>query len=156
MKVDKNNESGFTMIEVAVASVIMTVGLVFLATLFTLAMAQNRLVKQETTATALALQKLEDLNSQGPEDDQLIIGGGLDEATKKPSYWDTLYVNPTTGEITTTLPTGGTPIYDRYWKIEHDPAALTQSIFITVRVKARQPSVSKTAEEAKITTVRSW
>ena len=156
MKVGENNESGFTLIEVAVASIIMTIGLVFLATLFTLTMSQNRLVKQETTATALAQQKLEELNSQGTDDEQLLVGGGLDEATKKPKYFDTLYVNPTTGEITTTLPTGGTPIYDRYWKIEKDSTALAQSLFITVRVKARQPSVSKTAEEAKITTVRSW
>lgn len=157
MKVGENNEGGFTMIEVAVASIIMMVGLVFLATLFTLTMAQNRHVKQSTTATALAQQKLEELNAIEPSDKRLSVGGGLDEASKKPDYFDTLYVDPVTGEITTVLPVGGTPIYDRYWLVELDPdPTLTQARIITVRVKARQASIGKTAEETKLTTIRSW
>ncbi|HKS42945.1 MAG TPA: prepilin-type N-terminal cleavage/methylation domain-containing protein [Blastocatellia bacterium] len=155
MKVGENNESGFTMIEVAVASVIMTVGLVFLATLFTLTIGQNRHVKQSTTATALAQQKLEELNAIEPSDPRLFVGGGLDEASKKTDYYDTLYVDAVTGEITTTIPTGGTPIYDRYWQVEND-TSLTQARVLTVRVKARQPSVGKTADETKLTTIRSW
>ena len=155
MKVGKNNESGFTMIEVAVASVIMTVGLVFLATLFTLTMSQNRHVKQSTTATALAQQKLEELNSIESSDPRLSVGGGLDEASKKTNYYDTLYVDAITGEITTNIPTSGTPIYDRYWLVENDPT-LTQARVLTVRVKARQPSVGKTPDETKLTTIRSW
>jgi prepilin-type N-terminal cleavage/methylation domain-containing protein len=155
MKVGENNESGFTLIELAVASVIMTVGLVFLATLFTLAMAQNRNVKQSTTATALAQQKLEELNAVEPSDPRLFVGGGLDEASKKNNYYDTLYVEAVTGEITTNIPVSGTPIYDRYWQVEND-TSLTQARVLTVRVKARQPSVGKTADETKLTTIRSW
>lgn len=155
MKFGKNNESGFTMIEVSVASVIMMVSLVFLATLFTLTMAQNRHVKQSTTATALAQQKLEELNSVEPSDPRLSVGGGLDEASKKPDYYDTLYVDAITGEITPNIPVSGTPIYDRYWLVENDPS-LTQARVLTVRVKSRQPSVGKTPDETKLTTIRSW
>ena len=155
MKVGENNEGGFTIIEVAIASIIMMIGLVFLATLFTLSMAQNRHVKQGTTATALAQQKLEELNSIEPSDKRLSVGGGLDEASKKTSYYDTLYVDAITGEVTPILPAGGTPIYDRYWLVENDPA-LTRARLLTVRVKARQASVGRTAEETKLTTIRSW
>ena len=155
MKVGEKNESGFTLIEVAVASVITMVGLVFLATLFTLAMAQNHLVKQETTATALAQQKLEEINAVDPGDVRLDVGGGLTEATKANNYFDTLYVNPDTGVVTTVIPQGATPIYDRYWMVEND-SSLNNTVLITVRVKARQPSMGKTAEETTLTTVRSW
>jgi len=155
MKVGEKNESGFTLIEVAVASVITMVGLVFLATLFTLAMEQNHLVKQETTATALAQQKLEEINAVDPGDARLDVGGGLTEATKANNYFDTLYVNPDTGVVTTVIPQGATPIYDRYWMVEND-SSLNNTVLITVRVKARQPSMGKTAEETTLTTVRSW
>lgn len=155
MEVRENNESGFTMIEVSVASIITMVGLVFLATLFTLTIGQNRHVKQVSTATALAQQKLEELNSIEPSDKRLSVGGGLDDASKKTDYFDVLYVDPATGEITTVIPTGGTPIYDRYWQVENDPT-LTRARLLTVRVKARQPGVGKTPEETKLTTIRSW
>jgi prepilin-type N-terminal cleavage/methylation domain-containing protein len=58
MKIEMKDEKGFTLIEVAVASIIMTVGLIFLAGLFTLAISQNKLVKQSTTTTMVAQQKL--------------------------------------------------------------------------------------------------
>ena len=54
MRFEKGTENGFSLIEVAIASVITMGSLVFLASLFTLAMAQNRMVKQYTTAVALA------------------------------------------------------------------------------------------------------
>ncbi|HKP88053.1 MAG TPA: prepilin-type N-terminal cleavage/methylation domain-containing protein [Blastocatellia bacterium] len=155
MKVEESNESGFTLIEVAVASIIMMVGLVFLASLFTLAMSQNHLVKQETTTTALAQWKLEEVNAIEPTDDRLDPGGGLTEGTKQTNYCDTVYVNPETGQVTTTIPQGATPIYDRYWLVEND-STLANTRLITVRVKSRQPSMGRTSEETTLTTVRSW
>lgn len=162
----KGGEAGFTVLEVAVAAVISTAGLVFLASLFTLGIAQNRMVKQHTTATALAQQKLEEFNAYEKTDPRIVtVGGGLnitgDPAPALPTdpnavkYRDTVYVDPETGTVTPVIPQGKTPIYDRYWKIENDPA-LTNTRIISVRVIARQPAVGRNAEEATLTTVRSW
>ena len=159
----ESDESGFTVLEVAIASVITMVGLVFLASLFTLGIAQNRLVKQYTTATALARQKLEELNAIDTSDPQLSgTGGGLNRPNvtndqAQPDYNDTVYVNPQTGVVTTEIPQGATPIYDRYWKVENDPdPQLTNTRIISVRVVARQPSIGRTAEQVTLTTARSW
>jgi Tfp pilus assembly protein PilV len=152
-----SDESGFTVLEVAIASVITTVGLVFLASLFTLGIAQNRMVKQYSTATALARQKLEELNAVEKTDARLTVGGGLN-ITGDPgvnNYKDTVYVNPDTGTVTTIIPQGATPIYDRYWKIEAD-TQLNNTYLLSVRVVARQPTVSRRSEETTLTTVRSW
>ena len=160
----EREEAGFTVLEVAFASVISTVGLVFLASLFTVGIAQNRLVKQYTTATALAQLKLEELNAIEKNDYRFAVGGGLnvtgDPAPALPTdptlpvYRDTLYVDPATGVVTTTIPPGSTPIYDRFWKIESDPGALTTTYLISVRVVARQPSIGHTAEETILATAR--
>ena len=153
----ESNEAGFTILEVAIASVISTVSLVFLASLFTMGIAQNRMVKQYTTATKLAQQKLELLNAVERLDGRLAIGGGLNTTgdTLQPNYNDTVYVDPENGLITTVIPDGATPIYDRFWKIEADPQ-LTTSFIISVRVVARQASVGRAAEEVTLTTARSW
>jgi hypothetical protein len=154
----KNNEAGFTVLEVAIASVISTVGLVFLASLFTLGIAQNRMVKQYTTATKLAQQQLELLNAIERTDGRLAIGGGLNTSTADPkqtNYNDTVFVDPETGLVTTVIPQGATPIYDRFWKIEADPQLAT-SFLISVRVVARQPAVGSKSEEVTLTTARSW
>lgn len=154
----ENGEAGFTILEVAIASVISTVGLVFLATLFTLGIAQNRMVKQYTTATSLAQQKLEEINAVERTDTRLTVGGGLakdDTDPKQIGYFDTVYVNPETGTVTNVIPQGATPIYDRYWKVENDPS-FNNTRIISVRVTARQPTVGRKSEETTLTTVRSW
>lgn len=157
MRFEESNESGFTLIEVAIASFITMSSLVFLAGLFTLAMAQNHLVKQYTTAVALAQEKLEELNAIETSDSRLDIGGGLDEATKERDYYDTVYVDPETGQVTNVIPDGVTPIYDRYWQIEADPSlAGTNAVIISVKVRSRQPSIGRTAEETTLATERSW
>lgn len=151
------NEAGFTILEVAIASVISTVSLVFLASLFTLGIAQNRMVKQYTTATKLAQQKLELLNAVERTDGRLVIGGGLNTTgdPKQTNYNDTVFVDPDTGLVTNVIPQGATPIYDRYWRIEAD-TQFTTSFLISVRVVARQPSVGRKSEEVTLTTARSW
>jgi hypothetical protein len=158
----KSSEAGFTVLEVAVAAVISTVGLVVLAGLFTLGIAQNRLVKQYTTATALARQKLEEINAVERTDPRVAnVGGGLNRPgvtndAAQTGYADTVYVNPETGVVTPIIPTGATPIYDRYWKVEQDPEFNTTARIISVRVVARQASIGKKAEETVLTTIRSW
>ncbi|HWX40123.1 MAG TPA: prepilin-type N-terminal cleavage/methylation domain-containing protein, partial [Blastocatellia bacterium] len=72
-----SNQGGFTLIEVAVASVISMTGLVFLATLFTLAIAQNKHVKQSTSSVTFAQEKMEKLSAIPNDDNRLTIGGDL-------------------------------------------------------------------------------
>ena len=147
-------ENGFTILEVAVASVITIGGLVFLASLFLVAISQNRSTKQSTATTALAQQKLEELNALEKNDARLALGGGLTEAAKQDSYWDEIYVD-SVGGVTTTVPAGASAQYRRYWKIENDPALERVSV-ISVRVVALQAAKGKTAEETSLMTVRSW
>lgn len=157
MRFEESNESGFSLIEVAIASFITMSSLVFLAGLFTLAMAQNRLVKQYTTSVALAQEKLEELNAVETSDRRLDIGGGLDDDTKQRDYYDTVYVDPDTGQVTNIIPEGVTPIYDRFWQIEADPSLEgTNAVIISVKVRSRQPSIGRTAEETTLATERSW
>lgn len=162
------NEEGFSLIEVAIASVITMVGLVFLASLFTLAIGQNRIVKQHTTTTALAQQKIEELMAIETNDTRLLIPagqtfvGGMTEATKVTNYYDSICVNDA-GTPTTDCSDGREPTYRRYWKIENDPGGLDRAIVIIVRVVALQAgrggrvtTGSSPNEETTVTTVRSF
>jgi Tfp pilus assembly protein PilV len=97
-----NQEEGFTLIEVSIATLITMVGLMSLASLFTYAMYQNKHVKQHTAATALAQQKLEELTAIEKDDARLDIGGSLGEADKQAGYWDELNVNDKTGVVSPT------------------------------------------------------
>jgi Tfp pilus assembly protein PilV len=154
------DEQGFSLIEVAVASVITMVGLVFLASLFTLAMSQNKMVKQYTTTTSLAQQKIEELMAIEKNDARLLIPvgqtsvGALTEGAKVTSFYDSLCVD-STGTPTTDC-SGQVPTYGRYWKIENDPGGLDRAIVIAVRVVALQASRGNLNEETTLTTVRSY
>jgi Tfp pilus assembly protein PilV len=158
--VEHDPEAGFTLLEVAVASIITMVGLVFLANMFTLAITQNRLVKQYTTATTLAQQKLEEINTvQLSTDSKVQVGGGLTDSTKATNYWETLYVDPVTGIVSSTIPAGATPIFYRYWQVEADTSLNTtqnKTVIISVRVVAKNPTSGRTAEEVTLTTGRAW
>lgn len=155
------DEQGFSLIEVAIASVITMVGLVFLAGMFTLAMSQNRMIKQHTTTTALAQQKLEELMAIEKNDARLLIPGGqtvvgnLTETGKVTNYYDSLCVN-TAGSPTTDC-AGAAPSYRRYWKIENDPGGFDRAIVIAVRVVALQAArAGGMKEETTLTTVRTF
>jgi len=153
-------EKGFTLLEVAIASVITMLGLVFLATLFTLAMSANRLTKQHTATTALAQQKLEDLMARERNDPLLTVGGGLDNSSKQAGYYDQIYVDDV-GVITTTIPSGQVANYRRYWMIENDPGGLANAVLISVKVVALQTARQarnneQYNEQTTLTTVRSW
>jgi hypothetical protein len=158
------NQSGFTVIEVAVASVVSMVGMMFLASLFTLAISQNRITKQFISTTALAQEKLEELSALEKESDRLARGGDL--YTPKTvtagsgamlTYSNAIFVDDSgkvllDGEI----PQGRTPHYRRYWSVQNDPALLN-TVIISVRVVSLQSGRnSKQTEETTLTTVRSW
>jgi Tfp pilus assembly protein PilV len=161
MKAIIKDEEGFTLIEVAVASVITMVGLVFLAMMFTLSMRENRLTKQHTATTALAQQKLEELMARERNDAMLTVGGGLDSSSAQSGYYDQVYVDDS-GTITTTIPSGKVANYSRYWKVENDPGGLTNAVLISVKVVATQTAARATQnseaknEQTTLTTVRSW
>jgi Tfp pilus assembly protein PilV len=149
-----DQERGFTIIEVAVASVITMVGMVLLAGLFTLAITHNRIVKQYTATTALSQQKMEELNAIDKNDTRLVVGGGLTDAAKQTGYWDKIYVDDA-GTVSTTIPTGQVANYVRYWKIENDPS-VDRTVIISVRVTSLQPGRGNKPEETVLVSVRSW
>jgi Tfp pilus assembly protein PilV len=150
----RDQEGGFTLIEVSVASVVSLVGLVLLAGLFTLAITQNRMVKNFTATTAMAQQKMEELNAIDKNDTRISVGGGLNETAKQTGYWDYVYVDDA-GTVTTTVPQGQVANYVRYWKIENDPS-IDRTIIISVRVVSLHPGRGKKPEETVLASVRSW
>lgn len=159
MRVPENDQKGFTIIEVAIASIITMVGLIFLASLFTLAITQNRVVKQFTSTTALAQEKIEELNAIDYGDVKMTPGGNLDNQVKvgNNNYFDEIFIDETTGDVKVgnQIPQGQVPHYRRYWKIENDPE-LINTLIISVRVAALQAGRNTgMAEETTLATVRS-
>lgn len=159
MRVLENNQGGFTLIEVAVASVITMIGLVFLASLFTLAITQNRVVKQFTSTTTLAQEKIEELNAIDYGDKRLNVGGDLDDqvSVNDVDYFDEIFIDDQTGEVKTgaQIPEGQVPHYRRFWRVENDPELL-DTVIISVRVAALQAGRNTgMAEETTLATVRS-
>ena len=73
----RTDESGFTLIEVAIASLISMLGLIFLASLFTLSISQNRMNRQFNVTTALAQEKLEEFNAIDLNNPKMTVFGDL-------------------------------------------------------------------------------
>jgi hypothetical protein len=135
------------------------IGLFFLASLFTLAITQNRVVRQFTSTLALAQAKIEELNAIDPIDARLRLGGDLTNrnTTNGVDYFDAVYVDEH-GKIFTgnQIPQSQAPQYTRFWMVEED-AELDNAVIISVRVVSLQPGRNTGApEEATLATVRSW
>ncbi len=160
IKDETGREQGFTIIEVAVASVITMLGLIYLASLFTLAISQNRLIKHYTSATALAQEKIEELNAIQPNDPRLGKGGSLDVETKVGGidYFEPVLVDDF-GTVTVgdEIAEGQVPNYRRFWLVEEETnAAFPDTKIISVRVVSLQAgSNSGHPEESILVTVRS-
>jgi type II secretory pathway pseudopilin PulG len=74
------SENGFTLLETAMASLIILVGLVSISNLFVIAILNNQASKQTTIATSIAKRKMENLLSlplTGPGSDQLAYSGSI-------------------------------------------------------------------------------
>lgn len=160
----RNAQSGFSVIEVAVASVVSMVGLIFLASLFTLAISQNRITKQFSSTTALAQEKIEELSALEKENDRLTRGGDLytSKTVQASSGATLIYSNEIFVDdsglilLDGDIPSGRTPHYRRYWSVQNDPALLNTMI-VSVRVVSLQSGRnSRQTEETTLTTVRSW
>lgn len=156
---EKTGQSGFTIIEVCIASLLTLVGLVSLAGLFTLSISQNRLVKQYASTTAFAQEKLEQLTALEESDTRLAVGGSLTAAATVGGivYSDDIHVDDA-GQVylNAAIPAGRSAQYRRFWSVQLIPA-LANSIVIGVRVAALQAGHNTgRAEETTLTTVRSW
>lgn len=155
----KDSQSGFTILEVSVASVVSMVGLLCLAGLFSLSISQNRVVKQFASTTALAQEKLEQLMTFEKSDGRLTVGGDLNAAQTVGSllYSDDIFVDDG-GQIyiNSSIPSGSKPQYRRFWTVQNSPT-LTNTIIVGVRVLALQAGRNTgKAEETTLTNVRSW
>lgn len=85
------SEQGFTLLETAVASMIILVGLMSTANMFVLAVLNNQASKQTTLATSLAKRKMEYLLSIPLADAQLNLGGSVTATTA--SYSEEYFVD---------------------------------------------------------------
>lgn len=155
----ENSQSGFSIIEVSVASVVSMVGLLCLAGLFTLSISQGRVVKQFSASTALAQEKLEQLTTFERSDSRLAVGGDLNTAQTVGAlvYSDDIFVEDT-GQvyINTSIPSGSKAQYRRFWTVQSSPT-LTNTMIVAVRVVALQAGRnSGKAEETTLMSVRSW
>jgi prepilin-type N-terminal cleavage/methylation domain-containing protein len=72
-----NNDRGFTVIEVLVAMVILTVALVSMAELMAVTLRLQQLGRNQTVATRLAQDKIDELMSRNFTFNQLAVGGSL-------------------------------------------------------------------------------
>ncbi len=153
-RVTNGAESGFTVLEVAVASVITVISLISLASLFSLSITQNRMVKQFTASTTLAQQKMEELNAIDRNDARLQVGGSLPPAALQDNYWEDICVG-VSGTVDTPPQPGQIANYRRFWQVAADPL-LANTRVITVRVVALQASRGTRAEGTTLVSVRSW
>ena len=155
----ENSQSGFTILEVSVASVVSMVGLLCLAGLFSLSISQGRVVKQFSASTALAQEKLEQLTTFERSDTRLAVGGDLNAAQTVGAivYSDDIFVDDTgTVSINAAIPSGSTAQYRRFWTVQSSPT-LTNTMIVAVRVVALQAGRnSGKAEETTLMSVRSW
>lgn len=155
----KNSESGFTILEVSVASVVSMVGLLCLAGLFSLSISQGRVVKQFSASTALAQEKLEQLTTFERSDSRLSVGGDLNAAQTVGAivYSDDIFVEDTGSVyINSSIPSGSKAQYRRFWTVQNSPT-LTNTMIVAVRVVALQAGRNTgKAEETTLMSVRSW
>lgn len=135
------SDTGVTLIEVLIATVILVVGLVAGAQLLALSIQMHQLAAETTDATRLANNKLEELMKLNFAADPAIqiTPVGLDPLTQNvPNYFD--------------VPVAG--VYTRRWLVQAGPTATTR--LVTVRLVPAQTD-RRVAKEVDLTTVvRQW
>jgi prepilin-type N-terminal cleavage/methylation domain-containing protein len=133
----KRNDEGFSLIEVMVAIVILTVGLLSLAQMMVVATNSNTLSGRMTSCSALAKEQLERLksapfytNPQGLVRNPILMAGG-DTNVNVNGYSQAYDANG--------APTAGVGMYDVRWQIADVPSALPLAmVSIQVRCLANQ------------------
>ena len=135
----KTNESGFTLLETAAATMIMMVGLMAIMQLFVLSMVYNKSSTQTTIAATLAKRQMEKLLSlplpAATEPAPLGFGGALGNANKVTGYYENYYVDfdrsgvKGTMRLSTTAFFTDQPIsYVVTWKVERDSVTVLDPV----------------------------
>jgi prepilin-type N-terminal cleavage/methylation domain-containing protein len=106
-----SNDRGFTLVEVLVAMVILTIALVSMAELMAITLRMQMLGRNQMTATRLAQDKIDELMTQDFDANPSVAIGGNLEADDDANYFDT----PTDAD-------GNSLGYGRRWKVEPGPA----------------------------------
>jgi Tfp pilus assembly protein PilV len=166
-KAGRRGEAGFTLLETAVAAMIMLVGLLSAAQLFVLAALYNNSSKQTTLATSLAHRKLEELLAQPIDSALLAYGGSLtsNATVGSTNYFESYFVDPTTKQVRNTAWFTGQPAtYLVRWSVSADPGTpqMAGLRVISVRAEASRAglvgggagSTNAAKEVAELTTIR--
>lgn len=160
MSRSQDQQAGFTLIEAAIAALIMLIAIVFVAQMFVTAMQQNRASRRYTHATAVAQSKLEELNAVPIG--QLRYGGDLGEKDVNGNrgadgFRDYVAVDAVDNDKIGVVKDKAEASYARYWRIDPDPDAQAwHGVYrITVRVVSLKPAVGTLPEEAVVSTIRS-
>ena len=142
-----SNDRGFTLVEVLVAFVILTIGLVSMAELMAITLRMQQLGRNQTAAARMAQDKIDELMSQNfATSAQVSIGGSL--TADVANHFDIPTLN------------GVAQPYRRRWRVAAgpvDPPVAANSLrILTVRV-IPQVSDTRTVATTEITTlIRCW
>jgi prepilin-type N-terminal cleavage/methylation domain-containing protein len=138
-----SGEGGFTLIEVLIATVILTIALVSIAELMAITLRMQMLGKNETSAVRLAQSKIDELvavNFDPAVSTAVVIGGDLD--TNAAGYFDT----PTNAA-------GDSLGFTRRWRIAA-VAGYTNVRTLTVRVVPNIADRRTTGQVELVTIIR--
>jgi prepilin-type N-terminal cleavage/methylation domain-containing protein len=131
-----SNQRGFTLIEALVAMMVATVGLMAMAELMAVTIRMQQLGRNSTSASRLAQDKIDELNTVGFSAAAMGCGGSL--TADSANHWD--------------APVNANGDYKRRWFVSAGPDASPRLRQVTVRVV---PSVvdRRVTSEFEITTV---
>jgi type II secretion system protein I len=147
-----SNDRGFTLIEVLIAMVILTVALVSMAELMAITLRMQQLGRNQTLAMRLAQDKVDELMSQNFTFAQLAVGGSL--TVDFANHFDV----PGTGVAVNT--TAGNLQYRRRWLVEAlpgdngSPAGSLRRLTVRVIPLRNDRRISNTVD--LVTIVRCW
>ena len=142
------SETGVTLVEVLIATVILVVGLVGGAQLLALSIQQHQLAAETTDATRLANAKLEEANAKLEELMKLNFAAdpAIQVTPGRP--------RPADPERAQLLRRAGRRVYTRRWLVQAGPTATTR--LVTVRLVPAQTD-RRIAKPVDLTTVvRQW
>jgi prepilin-type N-terminal cleavage/methylation domain-containing protein len=103
--VQRSRQHGFTLIEMMVSILVLTIGLVGTAALMSNSVNMGAHARYVSTAALLASEKMEDLDRFPNNDPNILPGGSL--TGNVAGYWDSVQISTSNGNINETTTTGG-------------------------------------------------